>query len=415
MHMPGHKGTTESTLLDITEIEGADELFHPHGIIAESEKNASELFGCPTYYSTEGSSLCIRSMMHLCMLRREGRKQVLAARNAHFAFVTAAALLDLEVTWILPKGSTSLSLPITSDDVENALSSMNEKPVCVYLTSPDYPGHMPDISSIAEVCHKYGVPLAVDNAHGAYLRFLSPSLHPMDQGADLCCDSAHKTLPVLTGGAYLHTKEAFSHVKDSMALFASTSPSWLILQSLDAVNAWLFDHAESIKKTTEKVSAARNELEHFGWCFYGEEPMKITILGKPYGYEGTELAKILRKNLIEPEFSDPDMVVLMVSSETSEEDMKRVKEVLESIPKRDAISDFETCIALPEKVMSIREASMSPFDVLDLENAEGRIAALMSCSCPPAVPVIMPGERIDASHIEMLRYYGYSDCKVVKT
>ena len=95
--------------------------------------------------------------------------------------------------------------------------------------------------------------------------------------------------------------------------------------------------------------------------------------------------------------------------------MKRVKEVLESIPKQDVISAFETCIALPEKVMSIRAASMSPFEVLDLENAEGRVAALMSCSCPPAVPVIMPGERIDASHIEMLRYYGYSDCKVVKT
>ena len=207
-HMPGHKGVPvlgfES--FDITEIDGADELFTASGIIAESEQNASETFGAKTFYSTGGSTLCIEAMMRLIAVYAVSKGEtttVLAGRNAHKAFLNAAALLDIRIKWLRPeKESSYLCCPISADDVENALSQ-DKKPTAVYLTSPDYLGNILDIKSISAVCKKHGVILCVDNAHGAYLRFLQTSLFPTDLGADMCCSSAHKTLPVITGGAYL--------------------------------------------------------------------------------------------------------------------------------------------------------------------------------------------------------------------
>ena len=209
-HMPGHKGNrflgVESW--DITEIAGADELYVAEGIIGESERNAASLFGSgKTLYSTEGSSQCIRAMLYLAAIaaKSEGRKTVLAARNAHKTFLYALALCDLDVAWLTPEDSGSLcSCPLTARDVEAALESAEAAPIAVYITTPDYLGGLLPVREIAGVCRRYGVPLLVDNAHGAYLKFLPESLHPMDAGADLCCDSAHKTLPVLSGGAYLH-------------------------------------------------------------------------------------------------------------------------------------------------------------------------------------------------------------------
>ena len=203
LHMPGHKGkgTLGCEQWDITEIEGADALYEADGIIRQSCENASTLFGsATTLYSTEGSSQCIRAMLYLAITNRRhrGRPVVVAARNVHKAFVYAAALLDFDVVWLYPQqGVNSIcSCPITAEQVESTLAGLEMPPAAVYLTSPDYMGGMADISAIAKVCHRHGTILAVDNAHGAYLKFLPQSLHPLDLGADICCDSAHKTLPV---------------------------------------------------------------------------------------------------------------------------------------------------------------------------------------------------------------------------
>jgi arginine/lysine/ornithine decarboxylase len=234
LHMPGHKGVSFLGIenRDITEVDGADVLYSANGIIAESERNAAELFGtAKTLYSTEGSSLCIRAMVYLLSLeaKQKGRKPVIwVARNAHKAFVSAVALTDVDVEWIFPTKSDSLiCCDISAESLDVMLAQEKELPVAVYITSPDYLGHIPDVEGIAKVCHKHGVLLAVDNAHGAYLRFLPESRHPMDLGADICCDSAHKTLPTLTGGAYLHiSKDApktfFDMAEQAMSLFAST-------------------------------------------------------------------------------------------------------------------------------------------------------------------------------------------------
>lgn len=426
MHMPGHKGNAFLGMehLDITEIQGADSLYEAEGIIAKSEANASALFGCKTFYSTEGSSQCIRAMLYLLSLyaKQQGRKPLIAAgRNAHKAFLTAAALLDVDVVWLYPAHPVSyLSCNLTPEELDKYLQNCREKPAAVYLTSPDYLGMIADIRSIAEVCHRHGVLLAVDNAHGAYLRFLPQSMHPMDLGADICCDSAHKTLPVLTGGAYLHLSAGMDgavggQAKNALMLFGSTSPSYLILQSLDAANQYLEQYPKMLRNLIPKLDAWKKRLLQQGYRLYGEEVLKLTIQTKPYGYRGTELAELLRRQNIEPEFADPDDLVLMLSAETDEKTLMRLTQVLCSIPPRPPIQEESPVFSPGEQVLTIREAMLACGEVLPLAQCQGRILTSPSVGCPPAVPILLCGERIDAHAIACFSYYGIDQCCVLKT
>ena len=425
LHMPGHKGARFLGFeeFDITEISGADSLYEASGIIAESERNASDLFGCDTYYSTEGSSQCIKAMVYLSVLaaKKEGRRPLIAAgRNAHKAFHSALALLDVDVLWIYPKNIANyLSCDISARDVEEFLSACEEKPTALYLTSPDYLGNMADVRSIAKVCRENGILLLVDNAHGAYLRFLSESAHPMDLGADLCCDSAHKTLPVLTGGAYLHVASDFDtdikeSIKDAMCLFGSTSPSYLILQSLDAANSYLEGHRERLASFVPLVDALKEALSSHGYELYGAEPLKVTLHTKAYGYLGTEFAQILEERGVVCEFADPDFVVLMLTPELCESGLKMVKAILLSIERKERILGEMPEFRKAERVCRVREAVTSQSETVSAENSLGRVAALTHCSCPPAVPVVVSGERIDENAIKCFEYYGIKEIKVIK-
>ena len=423
LHMPGHKGVslTGFEQPDITEITGADSLYEADGIIARSEENASRLFGCKTYYSTEGSSQCIRAMLQLIAMeaKSRGKKPLIAAgRNAHKTFLTAAGLLDLEVAWLYPEtGDSYLSCNPDSAWLDAYLTQLDEKPVAVYLTSPDYLGNVADISAAAQVCHRHGVLLAVDNAHGAYLRFLLESAHPMDLGADICCDSAHKTLPVLTGGAYLHIRENFpfaEQAKNALAIFGSTSPSYLVLQSLDEANRYLETYPKKLQAFLPEVAKLRQRLESAGYCLCGQEPMKLTLLTKPYGYTGTELAALLDKENIICEFADPDYLVLMPTPETGLAGLQRLEQVLTAIHRKAPITRQPPVVRAGERAMSVREAMLSPAETLPVFRCEGRIIAAPGVGCPPAVPIVVCGERIDRCAMECFAYYGIEHCTVVK-
>lgn len=419
LHMPGHKGVNRLGFedRDITEINGADSLFEAKGIIRESEKNASELFGCNTFYSAEGSSLCIRAMLYLVTLGKK-RPLILAGRNAHKTFITASALLDFEIEWLYPKENESyLSCNVTAKDVEKEITRLDKKPTALYLTSPDYMGNILNIKEISEVCKKYGVYLLVDNAHGAYLKFLSPSLHPVDLGADMCCDSAHKTLPCLTGGAYLHISHNNAYfsenAKEALSIFASTSPSYLIMQSLDFTNEYISKgYGEKLKACVESVEALKRFMTKKGYKVYANEPLKLTVLAKSYGYSGGELGEILENNNIFPEFYDNDFLVLMFTPEI--EDFERIKNVFSSIPKREKINVSYPVFKKTQKATSPREALFSSKEKISIYDAKGRVLASPSVSCPPAVPIAICGEVIDENVIETFEYYGNYECYVVK-
>lgn len=417
LHMPGHKGVSllgcES--LDITEIGGADSLYEADGIIKESEQNASALFGCDTFYSTEGSSQCIRAMLYLAVLdaKKKGVKPlILAGRNAHKVFLSAAALLDFDVEWLYGD-SSYLSCDINAADVEDAI--IKHSPTAVYLTSPDYLGNILDIEGISKVCKKHSVLLLIDNAHGAYLRFLEKSLHPCDLGADICCDSAHKTLPSLTGGAYLHfaSSTLAKDAKSALSLFGSTSPSYLILQSLDLVNKYIADgYKEKLSAFVKEVNSLKNALIKCGYTLTGSEPLKITVATKKYGYFGYEFAEILKSGGFVCEFCDSDFVTLMLTPENR--DLNALCDLLISIPKKEEICIYPPTFKECKRVTSIRAAMLSESEVVNVCDALGRILAHASIGCPPAVPIVMCGEEIDQNAIRCFEYYGIEKCTVVK-
>ena len=424
MHMPGHKGRViiGPERLDITEIDGADELFRSRGILRESEENAAALFGAArTVYSAEGSSLAIRAMLYLAALTAERKNgklpPLLAGRNAHRALMTAAALLDLEVEWLLPGAEEDLlSCTVTPEMLEEKLTG--GRYLAVYLTSPDYLGRMADIAGAAEVCRRHGVPLLADNAHGAYLRFLSPDLHPLTLGADACCDSAHKTLPCLTGAAWLHLSERAPEAwrelaEEAMSLFGSTSPSWLILQSLDRVNSLLAgDYPQKLRETAKRLEQTKKALAEAGWEYVGDEPMKLTLRTAPRGWTGTDLARRLRDEGIVCEFADLDHVVLMPSGETEEEDWARLEAALRAVPRRETRTDRMPGLPRPERVCSIRAAMLSPGPVLPVMDAVGRVLADAAVSCPPAVPIVAAGERITREAAACMAAWGITECRV---
>ena len=422
MHMPGHKGAGILGFegMDLTEIYGADELFAAEGIIKESEQNASSLFGCPTYYSTQGSTLCIQTMCTiLCQdAKSKGKKpKILAGRNAHRSFIHAAALLDFEIEWLYGN-SDYLSCKIHAEDLEKAI--IESLPTAVYLTNPDYLGNLLDIKSLASVCKKHNVLLAIDNAHGAYLRFLEPSLHPIDLGADLCCGSAHKTLPVLTGGAYLHLSDSLNQVwkndvKHFMEYFSSTSPSYLIMASLDATNEVLdTTFNKSLSECIQRVDGLKNTLTQHGYTILFGEPMKITISTKEFGYTGNEIANLLMECDIYPEFYDSDYIVLMPSPYNTKDDLKRLETCLCGIDRKPILINKPPKLEQSKKAMNVRQALFSSSITLDVSKSLGQVCSSVTVSCPPAILPVIPGEVISESSIEVMKYYGIETVRVVK-
>ncbi len=423
LHMPGHKGVSFLGFeqYDITEIKGADELYAPSGIIRQSEENATLLFGtAKTVYSAGGSSQSINAMLYLAYLRadKSTRPFVLAGRNAHKSFIYALSKLDADVEWLYSKSTDSIcSCILNGEIIENALNNLNSKPFAVYITSPDYLGGMSNIESIANVCKKHVIPLLVDNAHGSYLKFYKRDLHPITLGADMCCDSAHKTLPVLTGGGYLHIakddKYGFSqNAINAMGIFGSTSPSYLIMQSLDLCNKYIDEKiSEDIESCAEKVAELRYLINKKGFSIISAEPLKITVDFRGFDFD---FAKHLRDYGIEFEYADNDFVVFMFSPQNNDEDFEKIKSSFENlhIERVHGIENIE--ISEAERVMTIRDAVFSECEEIDVENALGKVCASPTVSCPPAIPIAVSGEKITENHIELFKKYNIDKILVVK-
>ncbi len=446
-HMPGHKGKEILGCegIDITEIDGADVLSESQGILGESQNYAREIFGTgATYYSTEGSSLSIKAMLMVAMFawqERQGdgldkhcKPWILAARNVHRAMVDACALLDLDVEFLPCRKQKGIcSVFVEAQQVKEYLCDCQKLPIGLYLTSPDYLGAQCDIKSIAGVCHEFQVPLLVDNAHGSYLAFLKESQHPIHLGADICCDSAHKTLPVLTGGGYLHLSQKMAgvyspYVRKAFAVFASTSPSYLILQSLDLCNRYLGEgYQERLADCIEKIEQIRSEMIEKGIVVLKSEPLKIVLDTGTNGYTGYEIADEMRNSVwnmdetvingIECEFADYQYLVLMFTPENKEEDFLSLKNWLQYTvlqKKREGLKSLNSFSEkIPQRAMSIRQAVFSASEEVVVEEAMGRIIAQETISCPPAIPIGISGEVINREMTEVFQTYGIEKISVV--
>lgn len=436
-HTPGGKDNP----LDITEIDGADSLFECSGIIKESEENAAALFGAEkTLYSCGGSTLAIQTMLALAKAYAPQKKRVAASRYCHKSLVSACVLLNLEIDWIEPP--SLLSCEIAPKAVEGAI---NNSTLCVFAQSVDYYGGECDISAISEICKKHGLPFLVDNAHGAYRVFTHN--HPLLQGADMTADSAHKTLPCLTGGAYLHiSKNApkiFSErAKEMMSLFGSSSPSYLILNSLDACNRHIALEKEKALNTMEKIRELKASLEKIGFTLRKSDLMRITLDAEKYGYSGVGLSREFAKNNVTCEFADQKYMVMLFSTSQPLTDFPKILEAAKNIPKKAAVespclslpasdslphsltaplpaslsSSFSAplpaSLSIPKTAMPLTAALFSQSEEIPLNKAKGRICTSVIAPCPPGVPVIMPGEIFSEREIRALDLCGVEIVRV---
>lgn len=426
--MPGHKGAKsplfdvfgKSLGLDVTELPETDNLFEETGAILEAERLAAEFYGTrETLFSAGGSTLCIQAMLRLVS---KGGGRIICARNIHRSAVNTMALLGIEPVFIWPEPFEGSALPgaVTAKKVEEAASKFSDA-CAVFLTSPDYYGIISDIKGISEVCQRHNLTLIVDNAHGAHLKLLEGNLHPIDNGADMVCDSAHKTLPALTGGAFLHINSSrFSkeEAKRAMTLFGSTSPSYLIMLSLDIARAWAAKEGKSaFRKLAQKVADIRVLCKSIG--FYSPynavfDPVRITIDTASCGITGNSAALFMRKNGISPEMSDERHLVLIPTPFNSDEDFERLKNALISLKPGKPIPLKQYLPKKPECVMPIKQAVFSESIQRDIQDCVGRISAEAKCPCPPCIPLVMPGELITQEIAEALKSYGVLNIKVVQ-
>ncbi len=427
LHMPGHKGASispfgELMAYDVTEVEGTDSLFEDDGPLKELEEIFTRLYDTKeTVMSAGGSTLCIQAMLRM-VAKKDGR--ILAGRNIHAAAVNAMALLGLEPVWVYPnrKQEERLIGEISPDEIRSVLEKEKQEgtldSLCaVYVTSPDYFGVMSDIRSIAQIAHEYGLPLLVDNAHGAHLHFLKEEYHPMQLGADLCCDSLHKTMPALTGAALLHTSDAkyCPQMKGAMTVFGSTSPNYLIMLSMDSTAAFLMqDGAERIQQTVTRCEELRQKAREKGFVLPQHcDPMRLTLPLAGTGWDAQNFRKLLRKHKIMEEYLSDSGCVLLFSPFNREEDFKRTEALLDEVLiQKQPFTAFP--IVPSGKVMSLREAFLSPKESVPVEKAEGRIAAQVKITCPPGIPLVMPGERLHKEIIKILKNSGIFVIDVVK-
>lgn len=406
LHMPGHKGENPH---DITEIFGGDSLYDSDdtwGIIAQSESMAARIFGAQkTCYSCGGSTLAIQTA--LALLKARGCKTIAASRYSHRSLVSAAALLQMNIKWLYPKEYLSANVTYDSKALRGADA--------LFVTNIDYYGGTWKFV-------RPSIPLVVDNAHGAYLRFVDKRkygteyLHPLELGFPLMsAESAHKTLPVLTGGAYLHfaAGEDASRVKEMMAMFGSSSPSYLVLESLDRFNGAMAEDFDAITRACDAALELKKRLETAGIPLVKSDYLRIVIDARACGMSGYEFAASLRSSGVECEMSDANRVVLMFSSANKIEDFERAEIAILFVRRKKPIAPEKYPVIKPTAHMPVHEAMFLPQKIVPLEKANGEVCAGLNAPCPPCVPLVMPGEIIDHNVADALKQYGVKNIAVL--
>ncbi|HOO26288.1 MAG TPA: aminotransferase class I/II-fold pyridoxal phosphate-dependent enzyme [Clostridiales bacterium] len=429
-HMPGHKGHAEvldalSCVLpyDLTELPDTGSLFDGEGPTLEAEKLAAELFQTAgSFFSAGGCSLCIQTMLRLAM--PQGGKMV-CGRLIHRSVINAMALLGIEPVWVLHdnSGGENFAGRLKAEDVERTLKE-NPDAKAVFVTSPDYFGLISDTGSIGKVCDRHNIPLLVDNAHGAHLYFLEENLAPVRLGAAMSADSAHKTLPVLTGGAWLNIgdEKYLTGVREAMALFGSTSPSYPIMLSLDLCRAWLSGEGKDrIRKTAAFIAEFKEKVEYLGYDLPKgpTDPMRLAFRADSLGYEPGEVGEFLRGKGIEPEYAGEEGLILIPTPFNPEGDFESLYEALKDLaahPKTKNKREQKSIYAngLPQAKMTPRAALLAQSEIVATKDAKGRVAARVICPCPPAIPLVIPGELISSREVENLLRASYFEVCVVK-
>jgi arginine/lysine/ornithine decarboxylase len=425
MHMPGHKRSMGELgnpfFIDITEIDGFDNLHHAEGILLEAQERAAKLYGSEeTHYLVNGSTAGILAAVSGCTTF--GGK-ILMARNSHKSAYHAVMLRGLHTHYIYPQSLENMGIngPILAIDVEKALKDDREIQA-VLITSPTYDGVVSDVERIAEVVHQYHIPLIVDEAHGAHFPF---SAHfPKDSvacGADVVIHSLHKTMPSLTQTALIHLNGSLVNrekIRKYLAIYQTSSPSYVLMASMDECVEWTATHAEEMEKFWERLSMLRKgllKMQHLQLLDVpGMDESKILVSVQQTGISGRELSGILRETYhIELEMACSTYVCAITTVGDTKESMERLLNAFLKIDRqigregkssRKRIPEID--MVLPaEAVCTIFETEEIPKETCPLGQAVGRISGEFIHLYPPGIPILAPGERIYPVIAERIRQY----------
>lgn len=436
-HMPGHKRRAVTPYLenpyleDITEITGFDNLHHPQGILKEAQEYGARIFRAQrTYFLVNGSTAGILAAVSACT--RPGGT-ILMARNCHKAAYHAACLRGLNTRYLYPAWEKHLGLNggISPQDVEKALEE-DQSIQAVLITSPTYDGMVSDVEKIAQAAHKKGVPLIVDEAHGAHLAF--HSYFPKSSlylGGDIVIQSLHKTLPSLTQTAVLHLQServSRERLEQFLGMYQTSSPSYVLMASIAACFRYLEENGrEAFAEYVSRLEKWRKRAEGLEHLFlpgrelkgqgeiFDMDLSKWIVAGGASQGGGPWLHRLLRESYgLELEMEAPGYVLALTSVMDREEGFQRLTEALSRIEarlagqnqgkngeKREGIPVFEVYqeSLRPRQIMTIAEAMESSQEERLLEESQGFVSAEFAYLYPPGIPVLVPGEEITGSFI----------------
>lgn len=432
-HMPGHKRNPlpmpNPYTIDITEIDGFDNLHQPEGILKEAQDRAAQLYGAKhSFYLVNGSTCGILTAVFAAV---PFGGTLLMARNSHKAVYHAAYLRNLSTVYLYPHITRlGVSGAIAPEEVERQLSQ-NPSVDAVILTSPTYEGVVSDIAAIARIVHRYGIPLIVDEAHGAHFGF-----HPafpqtaVRFGADLVIQSMHKTLPSLTQTALLHlngTRILPKSIEKYRGMFETSSPSYVLMAGMEKCMrllfkesdrlfteyagrlAWFYEKTRSLQRL--HIMSQDDFAKHESFCL---DPSKILIFTKGASVTGRELyEKLLGRYRLQMEMVSGFSVLAMTSIMDREEGYLRLIQALFEMDagflgckdkdKQEEDSFFLGMYAPKQKEIELCQAMDLLSKEVSFDDAPGQCSGSMVSLYPPGVPVLLPGEKIDADFIKNVR------------
>jgi len=433
-HVPGHKKgqgmhshfrdfVGDNVLsMDVTVFKSVDSLHNPRSVIKRAQELAAEAYGSDScFFSVHGTSGAIQVM--IMSVVGFGDK-ILVPRNVHKSVTAGIILSGCHPIYMQPEVDdvVGVALNVTPEMVKTSLEEHPDAKA-VLIINPTYYGVTTDIEKIAAIAHGYSIPLIVDEAHGPHLKFSDKlPISAMEAGADMCAQSTHKLVGALTQGSLLHVRGTLidvNRVKSLMNMMHTTSPSYILMASLDVARMQMVKEGKWLLEQTVKLAHHLRYMINTIpglYCFgeevlslkgaYGFDPTKITINSRGIGLSGYDLEKMLAENYkIQVELSDMYNVLAVVTIGDTEDSVSKLYNALKSISdEMKQVYYLERPIELPKiplRTMSPREAYYSCSKRMPLDESVGEICAEMIMAYPPGIPIITQGEIISD---EIIRY-----------
>ena len=433
-HVPGHKKGVgmdkefrnfigeNPFKIDVTVFKQVDSLHHPTGPIKKAQELTADAYGADaSFFSIHGTSGAIQAMIMSAVT--DGDK-ILVPRNVHKSITAGIILSGAVPVFMQPELDKKLGIAhgVAPETVKATLEA-NTDAKAVLLINPTYYGVATDIRKIADIVHSYNIPLIVDEAHGPHLAFCDKlPTSALQAGADVCCQSTHKIIGSLTQGSLIHVKSKYitpNRVKRNLNLLQTTSPSYILMASLDCARRQIALEGDALlNKTIELLTYTRNEINKIpGFYSFGEEvlgksgsfafdPTKLTISCRDLGITGYQLDMILsEKYAIQMELSDFYNVLAVGSFGDTKEGMERLLSALREISaqyfgKKEPIQDFLDIPSVPKKVVNPREAFYADKIAVNLRDSIGKISGEFLLAYPPGIPLLCPGEEVTEEIVE---------------